>query len=113
LRPLRLSIAAERDLRIIFAASDEQFGETVAARYRRLVAAALNDLRVDAGRRGVETSESGARTYHLRHSRRSLPPGRTITRPRHLLAFRIADDEIIVLRVLHDAMDIPSWLSDL
>jgi len=26
------------------------------------------------------------------------------------LVFRIVDGEIVVLRVLHDAMDLPAWL---
>jgi toxin ParE1/3/4 len=111
-RRLRLSIAAERDLRIIFADSEGRFGSTVAGRYRRLVSAALRDLRADAERAGVQTLDSGARVYHLRHSRRRLPRGRTVARPRHLLAFRIIDGGIVVLRVLHDAMDLPAHLKD-
>lgn len=113
MRPLRLSIAAERDLTIIFADSEERFGAAAADRYRRLVSAALQDLRADADRAGVKRLESGARVYHLRHGRRRLPPGRTVTRPRHLLAFRIVDDQIVILRVLHDAMDLPEHLRDI
>lgn len=85
-----------------------------ADRYRRLVAAALHDLRVDADRAGVQTlSASGAKLYHLRHSRHRLGPGRTVTRPRHLLAFRIVDGGVVILRVLHDAMDLPEHLEDI
>jgi toxin ParE1/3/4 len=111
-RRLRLSVAAERDLGIIFAASEENFGARAAVRYRRLVSAALRDLRSDAGRTGVQVLENGAQVYHLRHSRRRSARGGTFARPRHLLAFRIVADEIVVLRVLHDAMDLPSWLAD-
>lgn len=113
MRPLRLSIAAERDLRIIFADSEERFGVQAAARYRRLVSAALRDLRENDERAGVKTLETGARIYHLRFSRRRLRRGASIALPRHLLAFRIVDDRIIVLRVLHDAMDLPEHLKDL
>ena len=110
MRSLRLSTAAERDLTIIFAASEEQFGVAAASRYRRLVSGALRELRADASRAGVQSlGDGGASIYHLRHSRRSTRR-RNVARPRHLLAFRIVQDEIVVLRVLHDAMDLPTWL---
>jgi plasmid stabilization system protein ParE len=35
-----------------------------------------------------------------------------VARPRHLLAFRIIDGGIVVLGVLHDAMDLPEHLKD-
>jgi toxin ParE1/3/4 len=110
---LRLSAAAERDLRVIFAASEDRFGPVVAERLRRLVSAALQDLRVDAARAGVREEDGGTRVYHLRHSRRRLPRAWRIARPRHLLAFRIIGDRIVILRVLHDAMDLPAHLGDL
>jgi toxin ParE1/3/4 len=112
-RRLRLSIAAERDLTIIFAASEQQFGEVVADRYRRLVSAALRDLREDSLRAGVKPFGNGIALYHLRHSRRRSQPGRNVARPRHLLTFRIIDGGIVILRVLHDAMDLPAWLADI
>jgi toxin ParE1/3/4 len=112
-RRLRVSSTAERELDTIFAASEAQFGEVVADRYRRLVSAALVDLRLDADRAGVRTlSQSGAKLYHLRHSRHRLPRGQSVARPRHFLAFRIVDDGIVILRVLHDAMDLPEHLKD-
>ena len=113
MRPLTLSVAATRDLNVILYASAEQFGEAVANRYRRLISAALRDLRADDTRPGVQLLSTGARLYHLRHSRRRVTRGRIVSRPRHLLVFRIADGEIVVLRVLHDAMDLPAHLQDL
>jgi toxin ParE1/3/4 len=113
LRRLRLSIAAERDLQTIFGASEERFGSSVTDRYRRLVSAALRDLRADAQRSGVRVFDGGARIYHLRHSRRGLPRGSAVARPRRLLAFRIVDGGIVILRVLHDAMDLPTHLADI
>jgi len=112
-RPLRLSVAAERDLRIILAASEERFGAAVATRYQRLVSAALRDLRADAERIGVRVLNGGVRVYHLRHRRRRLPRRQSVARPRHVLAFRIVDGGIVLLRVLHDAMDLPNRLAEL
>jgi toxin ParE1/3/4 len=110
---LRLSVAAERDLTIIFAASEQRFGEVVADRYRRLVSTALRDLTEDSLRVGVRPFDGGVGLYHLRHSRRRSPHGRKVGRPRHLVVFRIVEGEIVVLRVLHDAMDLPAWLADI
>jgi toxin ParE1/3/4 len=114
-RSLRLAPRAQRDLADLFSTSEEQFGDVVADRYRRLVAAALRDLRADPERAGVRPLQAGSgdiRLYHLRHSRAGLPAGRTIARPRHFLAFREVDGQVIVIRVLHDAMDLHSRLSE-
>ena len=113
MRPLRIAIAAERDLDDILGDSDMLFGAVVADRYRRLIAAALFDIRDDVDRQGVRVLESGVRTYHVRHSRLHLPRGQTVARPRHLLVFRLVGDGIVLLRVLHDAMDLPARLSEL
>jgi len=56
---LRLSSAAERDLAVIFSNSEDKFGIEVADHYRRLVSAALRDLRVDSSRSGVQTPIQG------------------------------------------------------
>ncbi|MGH6957975.1 MAG: type II toxin-antitoxin system RelE/ParE family toxin [Caulobacteraceae bacterium] len=114
MKRLRLSVAAERNLALIFAASEDRFGRAAADRYRRLVSIALRDLRADCARAGVQSGgRSGVQLYHLRHSRRRSPRAQVVARPRRLLAFRIVEGEIVVLRVLHDAMDLPSWLADL
>jgi plasmid stabilization system protein ParE len=47
---------------------------------------------------------------HLRHAR-GKPP--VVRAPRHLLAFRVEGDTVIVLRRPHDAMDLPSRMADL
>lgn len=113
MRPLRLSVAAERDLAIVFAASEAQFGEVAANRYRRLVATAFRDLRADMERPGVSAlAGTPFRLYHLGHSRHRAPGRRVVARPRHVVAFRLVGGEILILRVLHDAMDIPAWLQD-
>jgi len=102
-------------LAAIFFASESQFGERVADRYRRLVGAALRDVGANPTRQGVKVAPGAAgalRVYHLRHSRR-LGSGALVSRPRHLLVFVETEDEIVIERVLHDAMDLPSRLMDL
>jgi toxin ParE1/3/4 len=108
---VRLSVLAEADIERILDWSFERFGSLAAERYRKLIDVALHDLAADPQRPGVrQRDDVGARhrTYHLLHSRDRARTSRGVVgRPRHLLVFRQVDaDTIIVLRVLHDSMDI-------
>ncbi len=108
MKPLRIAPRARRDLEGLLAESEERFGSAIADRYRRLIAAALRDLRADPNRIGVSARPDlpgDVRIYHLRHSRRS-PGTRGIRQPRHFLVYRETDAEIVLIRVLHDAMDL-------
>jgi toxin ParE1/3/4 len=112
---IRLAAAAERDLAAILQASEARFGTLAADRYRRLIAAALRDLRADPTRQAIRQAApelNGLSAYHLRHSR-SRAGGQRVMRPRHLIVFSCTSDLLIVHRVLHDAMDLPSRLRDL
>ncbi len=109
MRPLRIAPRARRDLEVLLASSEDRFGPAIADRYRRLIAAALRDIRADAGRRGVSMRPDlpgNVRVYHLRHSRPAPGSASWIRRPRHFLVFREADEAIVLVRVLHDAMDL-------
>ena len=109
---LEIAPRARRDLDSIFTDSHNRFGALAAVRYRRLVAEALRDLRLSPNRLGVAINPdlpTGLRLYHLRYSR-SAASGR-IGRPRHLIAFKVTAGGLVVVRVLHDAMDIPRHLS--
>ena len=115
MRAVRLSAAAERDLTAILQASETRFGGVAADRYRGLIAAALRDIRADPARAGVRERApelNGLSAYHLRHSRNRVG-GRRVMRPRHVIVFSCEPDLLLVHRVLHDAMDLPSHLHDL
>jgi toxin ParE1/3/4 len=115
LRAIRLAAAAERDLAAILQASETRFGTVAADRYRRLIAAAFRDLQADPARRAVRQASpelNGLSAYHVRHSR-GRTEGQRVMRPRHLIVFNCTPDLLIVHRVLHDAMDLPSQLRDL
>jgi toxin ParE1/3/4 len=109
LRRLEVSIAAEIDLADIFDRSAEAFGMRARRRYERLVDAALDDLLANPVRLGsVHRPELGAdlHTYHLRHSRARLKAsGPAVGVPRHLFAYEFDETRLLILRVLHDAMD--------
>lgn len=115
MRRIRLSGAAERDIRALLRWSERHFGIDARRRYERLVAAGLRDLSLDPARPGVVSRpELGpdALTYHLRHSRSRVVDfdgTRTalIRSPRHLIVFRlIGSDGLGVARVLHDSMEL-------
>jgi len=107
------SSRASLDLSIILAASDERFGPAVRTRYRALLQQAIRDVADDPHRPGVRAiaDRGGAWAYHTRHARPCT--SRRVGRPRHVIVFRVAGDRAIILRILHDAMDIPAWLQDL
>jgi plasmid stabilization system protein ParE len=98
---LALTDAAKADIRAILRKTREQFGPLQVPKYRELLA--------DARKRIREKPNLG-------HAREGLPPdwrlfhisqrGRAA---RHFLLYVVREAEglVIVLRVLHDAMDIP------
>ena len=114
---LDLTAAAQDDIAAILSASASAFGERARERYAQLIATGLVDLREDPTRVGsVERPEfhGGVRSYHLRNSRRrAAVSGARVETPRHLMIFRLeADDLIVVLRLLHDAMELSNWVDN-
>lgn len=112
---LRVTRPARTDIAAILDWSDEHFGDAARHRYERLIARALRALTgpsAPLGSRAAPEVASGIILYHLRHSRRAAD-GAAVARPRHFLVYRrIEPDIIVVLRVLHDAMNLPSHLDD-
>jgi toxin ParE1/3/4 len=113
---IRLVIAprARRDIDVILLESAAGFGELVADRYRRLIGQALRDVESDPGRLGVRQRFDlpvGIETYHLRHSRGRVGVDK-VRRPRHLLVLRREPQRLVLLRVLHDAMDLIRHLDE-
>jgi toxin ParE1/3/4 len=114
--PLVLSGPARRDIAAIVKRSFREFGKAAAERYEALLVQALRDIAEDPERPGsVERPEirvSGARTYHLWHSR-SRVEGPSVKAPRHFLLYRRRDDGAVeVARVIHDARDLVRHLPE-
>ena len=85
-----------------------KFGELTSQRYDSLMEAALGDLLAEPTRLGVRhhpAMPQGIFVYHLRFSRRK-PNGAGVEKPRYFFAFRVDEDILTVLRVLHDSMDL-------
>jgi toxin ParE1/3/4 len=108
-----LTANARRDLVSILSTSRAQFGEVVQHKYRLLLEQAVADLAADPSRRGVRQSPGVADDVWIYHSRfaAARTPGKgRISRPRHVLAFQLRGETVVILRILHDAMDFPRHL---
>ena len=105
---VRLTAAAEADFGEILRWTVSQFGERQARIYAATISAALNDLAADPEIVGAKKRDDilkGLFTLHVARKRR---------KGRHFIMFRLqhaADCDVIeVLRLLHDAMDLPRHL---
>jgi toxin ParE1/3/4 len=107
---LRLTATAETDFQNILHWTKNRFGQAQARVYAKTLGAALKALAdggpTTIGAKARDEIDKGLFTLHVaRHGRKG----------RHFLLFRVGHDEagrdvIEVLRVLHDAMDLPRHL---
>ena len=93
---LEQSRRAQADLEDIRDFSAERFGVARAIRYL--------DAVEDAFRRLLDHPEIGMRRPDLGEAVRSYPAGE------HRIYYRALPDRVVVLRVLHKAMDVERWL---
>ncbi len=114
---VRVTLPTRKDIATVLAWSMQHFGPAGRRRYESLVATALRDLAEDWQRPGsAARPELGGtyRTYHLRHSRaRARTEDGIVRTPRHIVVYRwSAGDVLVVLRLLHDAMDVDRHVAD-
>jgi toxin ParE1/3/4 len=103
---VRLTAAAEADMRDIFTWTAEHFGIEQARRYRSTILAALRDL-------GNGPDVIGAQERaDIRPNLRSLHIARRGRRGRHVTLFTASENnhQIRVIRILHDSMDLARHL---
>jgi toxin ParE1/3/4 len=104
---VRLAESAENDFRNIVIWTAEQFGPAQARTYPTTLSLALQDLKAGPSLPGTRVRDeiaSGLMTLHVARNRR---------KGRHFVMFRVSADEaqtIDVLRILHDAMDLPQHI---
>ena len=113
MRPrLRLTVPARTDIADLLDWSAEHFGASGRRGYEALIKTALRDIAADPARLGSREESRlgpGRRVYHIRLSRDRAKGRHGIVRsPRHILVYRMLEKEdvVLVLRVLHDAMDL-------
>ncbi|WP_415764367.1 type II toxin-antitoxin system RelE/ParE family toxin [Pseudomonas sp. ZB1P45] len=107
----RISNAARADIVDILRLSQTQFGDRARQRYQALILAALQDIAGMPYRIGSHDRDElapGLRSHHLIHSRQQAKqPHGTVKSPRHIVFYRVANDEVIeIIRLLHDAMEV-------
>jgi toxin ParE1/3/4 len=107
----RISNAARSDIVDILRLSQTQFGDQARQRYQALILTALQDIAGMPYRIGSHYRDEiapGLRSYHLIYSRqRAKQTKGTVKSPRHIVFYRVANDEVIeVVRLLHDAMEV-------
>ncbi|WP_206476473.1 type II toxin-antitoxin system RelE/ParE family toxin [Microbacterium sp. KRD172] len=109
---LFLAPAARADIVDALEWSVKNFGDTVRDGYEALIIAAINLIRDDPtvlGSRERDDLATGLRTLHLRACRDEVSPAvRRIASPRHFVVYRQVGKVIQVVRLLHEAMDIPA-----
>lgn len=117
MRQYVLAPEAEQDLEAILSWTDQQYGPEARLRYEALVIQAITNVTTAPERPGAHDRSDlapAARVYHLRHSRTRV--ARTVGRvksPRHILLFRpFSGGPVEIARILHDSMDLETWLPD-
>ena len=114
LRP-EFTAMALQDVAAIQDWTSAKFGELTSQRYDSLMEAALSDLLAEPTRLGVRhhpAMPQAVLVYHLRFSRKK-PTGAGVEKPRHFFVFRVDEDILTVLRVLHDSMDLVAHMESL
>jgi toxin ParE1/3/4 len=109
MRKLDIALRARAEIASTLQWSEEHFGQAAALRYELLIRQGLVDIAHDPHRPGSTLRpELGPGVYviHLAHSRaRASDPPDRVKHPRHVLVFRLTDESVEVLRVLHESAD--------
>ena len=104
----RLTHAAQADIVLILAWSQDQFGEEARKRYEALITTAIRDAATRSDEVGWTLRPElgdGVFSWHLAQSR-TRPQGGKVHRPRHFLICRRVGDVLVVGRILHDSMEL-------
>ncbi|MDI1365096.1 MAG: type II toxin-antitoxin system RelE/ParE family toxin [bacterium] len=111
MRRLDIARKARRDIDHLLWESRQLHGPRAAERYQRLISLAFTDLCSDPRRPRSKPGEIGdLRLYALRAPARRLKGADRVNAPPHVIAYRFDDDRVIILRLLHEAMDLPDHL---
>lgn len=113
MRHVDVSPQAERELEAVLVYSATEFGLAAALRYQTLIDQAFADLAENPTRIGVSAREDlppGFWLYPIRYSRDRVARDHHVKSASHVVVFRFDDHQVEVLRLLHDAMDIPGRL---
>lgn len=111
---MEVALSARLDIAAVLEWSDHRFGPAARARYARLIERGMQDISAAEGppmRRHVDAPGGDFRILHLKYCRQQGAD--RVARPRHMLVYRVVSPErILLLRLLHDTMHLPSALSE-
>jgi toxin ParE1/3/4 len=113
---IRYFPAAREDIKNALKWSAVNFGPAAAHRYKKLLSVAISEI--DGNPRlehsyEVHGLQAGIRIYHLKHSRRrALMDGRVVKQPRHFILYQVLQGETVIVRVLHERMEILGRLNE-
>ncbi|ATC25878.1 type II toxin-antitoxin system RelE/ParE family toxin [Caulobacter vibrioides] len=112
MRRLEITRPARRDIDHLLWESRQRHGPQAAARYQRLIGSAFADLRSAPKRPTSASAEVGdLKLYALRIAARRLTGGQRVTKPSHVIVYRFDDERVTIVRLLHEAMDLPEHLA--
>jgi len=106
---IRTSAAAKADMREALQYSAFRFGSAAMGRYADLIARTLADVRASPLGTGSHERADLGKGIHTRHLKASAK-GNEVNDPRHIVIYRVGGSHILVLRILHEARDLPSHL---
>lgn len=113
---LRYFPAARKDIKDALKWSAENFGEVACQRYKKLLGVAIAEITTNPELphsyllRGLQP---GVRLYHLKHSRtRAALAGQLVKKPRHFVSYAVIGSDTVIVRVLHDSMEITRQLGE-
>jgi len=108
--PIRYFPAARQDIINTLKWSAANFGVAALERYKTLIAVAIAEIHADP--QLVHSFEApglqpGIRLYHIRHSRkRAAVHDQIVDSPRHFVVYMNSNEDMIIVRVLHERMEI-------
>jgi plasmid stabilization system protein ParE len=106
MRRATLTETASRDIRKALRESGIKHGLAAKSRYALLIKKSIQALEKDAASIGVKKWDESRFMYHLRFSKNDAAiNGVVVKSPSHCLFFKIGDQEIQILRLLHESSD--------
>lgn len=111
MRRLFVAPRAQRDIDATLTESATRHGRHAARRYSRLIAVAIEALHAQPDRPSAHPAEiDDLRLYALRVAARQLGAHGPVRSPTHVVVFRFDDQTVEIVRLLHEAMDLPHHL---
>lgn len=106
MRKPRVDATARADVRRLLRTSARVFGAKARSHYKALLDRAIAMLCENPARIGAQRREGLPEGYFLFHLRHARKRGDYPKEARHFILFRYDDERLVILRVLHDSMDI-------